>query len=162
MKTHCFKQALLPDGWANNVAIEIDGKGDIADVKPDSVSGGMTDAVVLPGISNLHSHAHQRAMAGLAEKAGQNSDSFWTWRDVMYRHLAQIGPDQLHAIAAQLYLEMLKAGYTRVAEFQYLHHRPNGNRYDNIAEMSLQTLSAAREVGIGVSRCCLKFASRPQ
>ncbi len=90
-------------------------------------------------------------MAGLAERAGISDDSFWTWRTTMYAFLHAIQPQHLHAIASQVYLEMLKAGYTRVAEFQYLHHQADGSQYDSIAEMSLQTLSAARDVGLGMT-----------
>ncbi|MGB0846793.1 MAG: formimidoylglutamate deiminase [Thiolinea sp.] len=144
-----FRQALLPTGWANNVRITLDSVGNIAQI--DTEIPGASNGCLLPGMANLHSHAHQRAMAGLAERAGSTDDSFWTWRTLMYQFLAAIRPEHLHVIAAQLYIEMLKAGYTRVAEFQYLHHQPNGQPYDNPAEMSLQTLAAAREVGIGIT-----------
>jgi formimidoylglutamate deiminase len=151
LKSLHFEQALLPDGWADNVLIEIADNGDIAAVTTGGETAGAVSGCLLPGVANLHSHAHQRAMAGFAERAGPTSDSFWTWRDVMYQHLERIEPEHLHAIAAQAYIEMLKAGYTRVAEFQYLHHQSDGSRYDNIAEMSLQTLMAARKVGIGIT-----------
>ena len=149
MNTLHFKTALLPSGWAHDVAIDIDASGNISKIET-----GVADAVdgcLLPGMANLHSHAHQRAMAGLAEKAGDSSDSFWTWRTTMYGFLDKIQPQHLHAIASQLYLEMLKAGYTRVAEFQYLHHQTDGSQYNNIAEMSMQTLAAACEVGLGIT-----------
>jgi len=149
VKTLHFQHALLPDGWANNVSVDIDKDGNISAVETDVA--GEYNGCLLPGIANLHSHAHQRAMAGLAERAGDNNDSFWTWRTTMYGFLDAIQPQHLHAIASQLYLEMLKAGYTRVAEFQYLHHQSDGSHYDNIAEMSLQTLSAACGVGIGIT-----------
>ncbi len=112
---------------------------------------GAQPGVLVPGLSNLHSHAHQRAMAGLAERAGDTPDSFWTWRKTMYAFLDAMQPRHLLAIASQLYLEMLSTGYTRVAEFQYLHHQQDGRGYDNPAEMSLQTLEAARHVGIGIT-----------
>ncbi|MFT7532150.1 MAG: formimidoylglutamate deiminase [Gammaproteobacteria bacterium] len=145
---HC-KTALLPTGWANDVSVSIDEFGNIASV--ETATGKDSSGCLLPGIANLHSHAHQRAMAGLAEKAGDSDDSFWTWRTTMYSFLDAIQPHHLHAIASQLYLEMLKAGYTRVAEFQYLHHQTDGSHYNNIAEMSLQTLSAACDVGLGIT-----------
>ena len=151
MKTHLFKYALLPSGWASNVQISVDGSGNISSVETNIDSAAVQPGCALPGIANLHSHAHQRAMAGLAEKAGDSDDSFWTWRATMYNFMDAIQPQHLHAIASRLYLEMLKAGYTRVAEFQYLHHQTDGSHYDNIAEMSLQTLSAARDVGIGIT-----------
>lgn len=142
------RHALLADGWAENVAIEISDLGTI-----DAISRAVhtEEGCLLPGIANLHSHAHQRAMAGLAERSGGSADSFWSWRTTMYQFLDAIGPEHLYAIARQLYVEMLKAGYTRVAEFQYLHHAANGRPYENTAEMSLQTLAAAVHTGLGIT-----------
>ena len=102
----------------------------------------------LPGIVNQHSHAFQRAMAGLAERMTHPSDSFWTWRETMYRMAAGFDPDQLHAVASQLYAEMLEAGYTTVCEFHYLHHAPDGRAYDDPAAMSRALIAAARDTGI--------------
>ena len=102
----------------------------------------------LPGIANLHSHAFQRAMAGMAERQGDPNDSFWTWREAMYRIAARFDPDTLHAVAAQLYAEMLEAGYTRVCEFHYLHHAPDGRPYADPAAMSNALIRAARDTGI--------------
>ncbi|MGN6150828.1 MAG: formimidoylglutamate deiminase [Lysobacteraceae bacterium] len=102
----------------------------------------------LPGIANLHSHAFQRAMAGLAERMTHPSDSFWTWRETMYRMAARFDPDTLHAVASQLYVEMLEAGYTTVCEFHYLHHAPDGRPYADPAAMSRALVAAARETGI--------------
>ncbi len=102
-------------------------------------------------MANLHSHAFQRAMAGLAERQSNPDDSFWTWREVMYAFAGSIGPDELRAIAAQLYVEMLEAGYTQVCEFHYLHHQPDGTPYAEPAAMSLALLDAARETGIGLT-----------
>ncbi len=102
----------------------------------------------LPGIANLHSHAFQRAMAGMAERQGDPNDSFWTWREAMYRIAARFDPDSLHAVAAQLYAEMLEAGYTRVCEFHYLHHAPDGQPYADPAAMSNALVRAARDTGI--------------
>ena len=149
MQTLHFSQALLADGWANDVRVIIDVDGTISDIEK-GISGA-NQGCLLPGIANLHSHAHQRAMAGLAERAGSTDDSFWTWRKIMYKFLQTIQPEHLHAIASQLYVEMLKAGYTRVGEFQYLHHQPNGKHYGNPAEMSLQTMQAATETGLGIT-----------
>ena len=150
MKKLGFKSALLAEGWASDVLVEIDAQGDIAAIQT-GVEGITGRDCALPGMANLHSHAHQRAMAGLAERAGQSDDSFWTWRSTMYQFVGSIQPHHLNTIAAQLYIEMLKAGYTRVAEFQYLHHQANGSRYDQIAEMSLQVLQAAKQVGLGIT-----------
>lgn len=106
---------------------------------------------VLPGMPNLHSHAFQRAMAGLAERRDQGDDSFWSWREAMYAFASAIAPDDLRAIAAQLYVEMLKAGYTHVCEFHYLHNAPYGKPYADPAAMSLALIEAAREAGIGLT-----------
>jgi formimidoylglutamate deiminase len=101
-----------------------------------------------PGIANLHSHAFQRAMAGMAERQANPEDSFWTWRETMYRFAARFDPDSLHAVASQLYVEMLEAGYTGVCEFHYLHHAPDGRPYDDPAAMSQALVAAARDTGI--------------
>ncbi|MCH8963283.1 MAG: formimidoylglutamate deiminase, partial [Bacteroidetes bacterium] len=151
MQTLLFDHALLPHGWAEHVAVHIDEAGDIAEVTIDATEGERIAGCLLPGVPNLHSHAHQRAMAGQAERSGDSDDSFWTWRQTMYHYVERIQPHHLEAIAAQLYVEMLKAGYTSVAEFQYLHHDPDGQPYHNVAEMSLRTLAAARDVGIGIT-----------
>jgi formimidoylglutamate deiminase len=148
-----MEHVLLPEGWAEDVIVDVDDAGDLVELERNASTarGRRIAGWVLPGVPNLHSHAHQRAMAGLAERSGEDEDSFWTWREVMYAFLSRIGPDHLQAIAARLYLEMLKAGYTSVAEFQYLHHDPDGQPYDEVAEMSLRTLAAARETGIGIT-----------
>jgi formimidoylglutamate deiminase len=150
------KSVLLPDGWASDVAIAIDADGNILSVQSGSVATGceILDGAVIAGIPNLHSHAHQRAMAGLGERAGLSEggggvDSFWTWRKVMYHYLERIQPCHLLHIARQLYLEMLKSGFTSVAEFQYLHHDTNGQPFTEKAEMTQQCLQAALQVGIG-------------
>ncbi len=150
-------QAFLPDGWAESVLFELDAAGSIVGVTTNAEVGDAERAKgpVLPGMPNLHSHAFQRAMAGLAEHrapgAGKD-DSFWTWREVMYRFVAALSPAQLQAIAAQLYVEMLKSGYTAVGEFHYLHHGPDGRPYDDVAEMSRGTLAAAEASGIGITQ----------
>jgi formimidoylglutamate deiminase len=148
-----FELALLPAGWSRNVEISIDSRGDIADVLTGVAvtRGTPVPGCVLPGMPNVHSHAHQRAMAGLAEYPGPGADSFWSWRTVMYDCVNKVTPAQMETIAAQLYIEMLKSGYTSVAEFQYLHHDADGVRYDSPAEMSLRTCNAARTTGIGMT-----------
>src|SRR5262249_36500568 len=103
------------------------------------------------GLPNLHSHAFQRAMAGLTERRGSDSDSFWTWREQMYRFVERLTPDDLEAIAAYAYMEMLEAGFTWVAEFHYLHHQPDGRPYDNPCEMSERIVSAADTAGTGLT-----------
>lgn len=150
------EQALLPEGWCNNVIVDIDGDV-ITHVTPDTVGAEVpSDAIrlrgpLIPGMANLHSHAFQRAMAGLTETAGPGGDNFWAWRDLMYRFLERITPEDNEAIAAQLYIEMLKAGYTSVAEFHYLHHDGTGNAYANPAEMAERIMAAAAKARIGLT-----------
>ena len=153
--------ALLPDGWAEDVVIAVRPDGSI-----ESVSKGGRPAncrrlkgPAVPGMPNLHSHAFQRAMAGLTEQKALGSESFWTWRDLMYGFLQRLTPRQMEAIAAQLYAEMVKAGYTAVAEFHYLHHSPSGDAYDDPAEMSKRLLSAAERSGIGITLLPVFFAN---
>lgn len=117
-----------------------------------------SDAFKLPGVVNLHSHAFQRGMAGLAERAGSGDDSFWTWRDVMYRFLDRLTPDDVEAIATMAYVEMLEAGYTRVVEFHYLHHDIDGRPYANIAEMAERIAAAAASTGIGLTLLPVLYA----
>jgi formimidoylglutamate deiminase len=144
-----FASALLPEGWRQGVEIEIDDRGMIAAVH--SGSSKPLKGIAIPAMPNVHSHAHQRLMAGLAEKAGPGADSFWTWREAMYGFALRIGPEDLEAVAAQLYIEMLKAGFSVVGEFQYLHHQPNGQPYDNPAELSLRCIAAAERAGISMT-----------
>ena len=105
----------------------------------------------IPGMPNLHSHAFQRGMAGLAEVRGPAADSFWTWREVMYRFLDRLTPEDVEAIAAQLYVEMLEAGFTAVTEFHYLHHDPDGGTYADLAQMARRIAAAAADSGIGLT-----------
>ncbi|WP_336287777.1 formimidoylglutamate deiminase [Bartonella sp. CB60] len=146
------KKALLPEGWTNNVRITVSDNGEIIDVAPNAEPDGeRLNGIVVPGMPNLHSHAFQRAMAGLTEVATDPSDSFWSWRDLMYRMVGKITPDQLEIIARYLYVEMLKAGYTCVAEFHYLHHDASGNPYPHHDELALRISRAARQSGIGLT-----------
>jgi formimidoylglutamate deiminase len=185
-------RALLPTGWAERVTVTIAPDGAIAAVEtgaaPDARASRAEHVagVLLPGMPNLHSHAFQRAMAGLGERAaeatgpgapdippalspgvspdaapnaspdaasaaGNPADSFWTWREVMYGFVSRLEPDDVQAIAAQLYLEMVTAGYTGVAEFHYLHHAPDGRPYADRATMAMAVVAAAREIGIGLT-----------
>lgn len=145
---------LLDDDWAKDVLLHLDDNGLISHCVPGCDVSDLPDATeqlrgyCVPGVANLHSHAHQRAITGLGEQ-GAGGDSFWTWREAMYRTVARIEPDQLYDVARMLYLEMLEAGYTRVGEFQYLHHDRAGKPYANRAEMTLQCARAAADVGIG-------------
>lgn len=146
------EQVLLPDGWHSNARIIVS-DGRIATVEPNTTSrpGDERHAILLPGMPNLHSHAFQRGMAGLAELRGPSADSFWSWREVMYRFALSMTPDQVEAVAAQLYVEMLEAGFSRVGEFHYLHHDRDGQPYANIAEMAERITSAAADTGIGLT-----------
>lgn len=153
--------ALLPNGWAANVAIDIE-DGVIKTVECDTdvprTEGTQTYPLIIPGIANLHSHAFQRAMAGLTEARTQGSDSFWTWRDLMYRFAARITPERMGDIAAYLYVEMLKAGYTSVAEFHYLHRDVDGAAYQDPAEMSRRLIAAAGDAGIAITYLPVLYA----
>jgi formimidoylglutamate deiminase len=143
--------ALMPGGWRRDVVIRIN-RGIIESVEePGDGPAERVSGIVLPGLPNLHSHAFQRAMAGLTERRGSEGDSFWTWREAMYRFVERLQPDDLEAIAAFAYMEMLEAGFTRVAEFHYLHHQPDGRPYDNVAEMSERIVAAADSAGIGLT-----------
>lgn len=145
-------EALLPGGMASGVTIAIAADGRIADVAIDDGAGAERIAgLAIPGMANVHSHAHQRAMAGLAERSGRNTDSFWTWRDAMYRFALKMNPDEFQAVATQAYIEMAKAGYTAVGEFHYLHHQPDGNLYANPAELGMRCLAAAEESGLAIT-----------
>ena len=149
------RHALLPDGWARDVLLAWNDAGTLTDVSvittiPDDVQRAA--GMLVPGMPNLHSHAFQRVFAGLTEHRGaQGDDSFWTWRDLMYRVANAVSPDQLEAIATQLYIEMLHAGYTSVCEFHYLHHDAQGRPYADPAEMSLRLIAAAQHAGIGIT-----------
>lgn len=158
-KTVHFGQALLATGWAEKVRVAISG-GLIATITVDVEAQGNDDrhAIGLPGMSNVHSHAFQRGMAGLAEVRGPGSDSFWTWRDIMYRFVDRIDPDGLRAIAALAYAEMLEAGFTRVGEFHYLHRDPAGVAYANPAELSHAIIAAAADTGIGLTHLPVFYA----
>ncbi len=147
------EHAFLPEGWAERVLIEIGKDGAIGRVQPGADPGDAerTTGPVIPAMANLHSHAFQRAMAGRAERSGGSEDSFWSWRQVMYGFVGRLDPDALEAIAAQLYVEMLKAGYGSVAEFHYLHHGRDGRPYADPAEMSWRILAAARAAGIALT-----------
>jgi len=127
--------------------------GVIVSVEADSApaSGDEHHSIAVPGMPNLHSHAFQRGMAGLAERRGTHRDIFWTWRETMYRFALTVTPDDIEAIAAMLYAEMLEAGFTRVGEFHYLHHAPDGRPYDNVAELAERIAAAADETGIGLT-----------
>jgi formimidoylglutamate deiminase len=153
-------QVLLTDGWASDQTVRFNQDGAITGIT------GTTDAdatfqkargPVIPGMANLHSHAFQYGMAGLAEKT-ESAGGFWSWRDVMYRVANTVDPDGFAAIAAQLYADMLRQGFTAVGEFHYLHHAPDGRPYDSPATMSLAAIEAARRTGIALTHLPVLYA----
>ena len=145
MKTYFARDALLPSGWAKDVRIQIDNSGNFSSVTARSRpgKGSLLAGPALPGMANLHSHAFQRAMAGLTEVRRAPHDDFWSWRELMYRFLERLTPERAQAVATQLYIEMLKHGYTAVGEFHYLH--------DHSAGMLLRHLAAAKKSGIAIT-----------
>ncbi|MBW8899499.1 MAG: formimidoylglutamate deiminase [Massilia sp.] len=142
--------ALLPDGWARDVLFEWDAHGALSAVTTGT-PGAPQATFVLPGMVNLHSHAFQRALGGLTEKAGDGPDSFWTWRDLMYRFARNVTPEHIEAIAAQLYAECLRHGYTSVCEFHYVQRQSDGSCYARPAETAERVAAAARQAGIGLT-----------
>lgn len=153
MRLHLwFDQALLPDGWARRVRLSVD-RGRIAAIARDCDPAPADErhAVGLPGMCNVHSHAFQRGMAGLAERRGPSGDDFWTWRSLMYRFLDRLGPEDVQAVSELAFLEMLESGYTRVGEFHYLHHDLDGRPYDDPAELAGRIVAAAQATGIGLT-----------
>ncbi|PIT00288.1 N-formimino-L-glutamate deiminase [Bradyrhizobium nitroreducens] len=147
-----FASALLPSGWANDVQVVITA-GAIAAVTADvpPAAGDERHAIALPGLASLHSHAFQRGMAGLAEQRGDSTDTFWTWRETMYRFALAMTPDDVASVATLLYVEMLEQGFTRVGEFHYLHHDRDGSLYADPAEMAARIAQAAEASGIALT-----------
>jgi len=146
--------ALLPTGWARDVLLQWDAQGCLNRVTPNASCPGGTPRAhgpLIPGMPNLHSHAFQRAFAGLTEYRGATQDSFWSWRTLMYRFAGAITPPQLEAIATGLYVEMLEAGYTSVCEFHYIHHGTDGTPYADDATLAQALLRAASHAGIGLT-----------
>lgn len=152
MQSWWFETALLADGWAERVRMTA-ANGSILALVPGVAlePGDERHDLALPGVANLHSHAFQRGMAGMAERRGSAADSFWTWRDLMYRFANAIGPDELEAIAALAFVEMLEAGFVRVGEFHYIHHDIHGAPFADPAEMGARLAAAAMETGIGLT-----------
>ena len=152
---HIFaKKALLPNGWSNNVIIEIDQSGLISNVTENNnhkVDADLNEEIILPAMNNLHSHSFQRAMAGLTEaRSPQGNDNFWSWRSLMYQFLDVLTPEEIFSITLFSQMEMLQSGYVGVGEFHYLHNQIGGTKYDNIAELSEKVLEASEESGISI------------
>lgn len=165
MKTVFAHKALVSDrgspGWADDVLVSIDDAGRIASV--DRSSSALPDSTIvsmlLPAQANLHSHTFQRAMAGLSEaRSPAGRDSFWTWREIMYRFLDVLTPDDIEAIAALAFVEMLESGYGSVAEFHYVHHQPGGTPYASLTELSERIMAAAAATGIGLTLLPVAYA----
>jgi formimidoylglutamate deiminase len=152
MSTLHFGSALLPSGWADDVQVVVT-DGIITKVTTDTAPGAADERhpLAIPGIASLHSHAFQRGMAGLAERRGNTADTFWTWRETMYRFALEMTPEDAEAVATLLYVEMLEQGFTRVGEFHYLHHNHDGAPYTNPAEMATRIARAAEVTGIGLT-----------
>jgi formimidoylglutamate deiminase len=155
MKNFAFKALLQNSKWLENVLISTDEKGKIVAIEENKFSYEtiQLDGYALPGFQNAHSHAFQYAMAGLAERhvSSSISEDFWSWREAMYHLALQVNPDQMETIATMLYSEMLRHGYTNVAEFHYVHHDLNGKKYDNLAEMGSRLIAAAQKVGMNIT-----------
>jgi formiminoglutamate deiminase len=153
IQTLHLAQALLPEGFTDDVTLTVT-DGVIARVEAGTVAPAGAErlpGLALPGMPNLHSHAFQRGMAGLSERRGASEDSFWTWREVMYRFLDRLDPDDVQAIAAQAFVEMLEGGFTALAEFHYLHHAKDGRPYGDVAAMASAIAAAAAETGLGLT-----------
>jgi formimidoylglutamate deiminase len=147
-----FASALLPSGWADDVRVVVtDGNIETVTIGAAPESHDERHRLAIPGMASLHSHAFQRGMAGLAETRGNAVDTFWTWRETMYRFALEMTPEDTEAVAALLYVEMLEQGFTRVGEFHYLHHDRDGTPYANLAEMATRIARAAEITGIGLT-----------
>jgi len=152
MQTIFAATACLPEGWARDVRLTIDGgRLQRIDVGAAPQPGDTRVDGVLPALANLHSHSFQRAMAGRTEYRAGGQDSFWTWRELMYRFLDHLTPEHYEAIAALTFMEMLEAGYASVGEFHYVHHQPGGGAYDTLAELSQRVMAGASQTGIGLT-----------
>ncbi|NOQ72610.1 MAG: formimidoylglutamate deiminase [Crocinitomix sp.] len=155
MKTYKVKGLLTGEGFSSNVCVRTDDNGIISsiDTNSEDLDAQQLNVYALPGFQNAHSHAFQYAMAGLAERhaTNQTPDDFWSWREAMYQLALTISPDDLENIAAMLYAEMLRHGYTNVAEFHYVHHDKAGAKYANLSEMGERLVAAAKRVGIGIT-----------
>jgi formimidoylglutamate deiminase len=147
-----FGSALLPEGWAENVRVEIaDGRFTKVERNATRETSDERIAIALPGMCNVHSHGFQRGMAGLTEYRGPKADNFWSWRELMYRFVGLMTPEDIEAITAQAYVEMLEGGFTRVGEFHYVHHDPAGKPYANPAETSARVVAATQATGIALT-----------
>ncbi len=152
-QSYLIKKALLSDGWAENVRLSVNDDGFISGLSKNTTAeqGDQPLGMVIPGLVNCHSHSFQRAMAGLTEYQVSATDTFWSWRKTMYRFANLVSPEDLQYIASYLYLEMIKQGYTSVAEFHYLHHQSNGTAYSSVSQLSQSIINAANIAGINLT-----------
>jgi formiminoglutamate deiminase len=154
-----FRSALLEDGWARDVRFRIaDGRIAAIDRGVQAAAGEESHVVALAGMPNVHSHAFQRAMAGLTEIAGPGADSFWTWRELMYRFLERLEPQEIEAVTAFAFMEMLEGGFTRVGEFHYLHHDQKGAAYADPAELTHRVVAASKQSDIALTLLPVLYA----
>ncbi|RZV36338.1 MAG: formimidoylglutamate deiminase, partial [Acidimicrobiales bacterium] len=152
MQSIWAENILTSDGWLKRGRVDIDKDGKISAVTEDVSKTGKAVGTLLPAPANIHSHSFQRAMAGMTEQRGDDpDDNFWSWRRLMYKFLDHLTPEDIEAIAAFTQMEMLEAGFGASVEFHYLHHQPNGHRYDNIAELSERIIAGANHSGIGLT-----------
>jgi formimidoylglutamate deiminase len=147
-----FESALLPQGWAREVRlVPRDGRIERVETRAAPAAGDERHRVALPGLGNVHSHAFQRGLAGLTERRGHDADSFWTWRELMYRFVERLDPEQLEALTALAFVEMLEAGFTQAGEFHYLHHDRDGSPFADPGELAGRVVAAAVATGIGLT-----------
>ncbi|HWZ61880.1 MAG TPA: formimidoylglutamate deiminase [Steroidobacteraceae bacterium] len=147
-----FESALLPQGWARDVRLTAsDGRIERVQTGITPAAGDERHGIALPGLGNLHSHAFQRGLAGLTERRGREADSFWTWRELMYRFVERLDPEQLEALSAFAFIDMLEAGFTHVGEFHYLHHDRDGTPFADPGELASRVAAAAASTGIGLT-----------
>jgi formimidoylglutamate deiminase len=147
-----FESALLPEGWSRDVRLTaVDGRIERVLTGVARAADDERHSIAVPGLANLHSHAFQRGLAGLTERRGNGGDSFWTWRELMYRFLERVGPEELEALAALAFAEMLEGGFTRVGEFHYLHHDRDGRPFADPGELAARLAAAAARTGIGLT-----------
>jgi len=152
MQTIHARRARLPQGWAEDLRLTVaDGRISALTTGVPPQEGDTRTDVLLPSLGNLHSHSFQRAMAGMTEVRAAGKDSFWTWRELMYRFMDHITPEQYEAIAALVFMEMQEAGYASVGEFHYVHHQPGGAHFDSLSELSERVFAAASQTGIGLT-----------
>ena len=160
LKIYC-RQILQDDRWCSDVILNLTPDGVISGIEQGSSGSAdvSINGVVIPGMPNAHSHSFQRVIAGLTGPRGNSTDSFWSWREAMYRTANQISPDQFGAVAEWVFVEMLRAGFTSCAEFHYLHHQPDGRAYTNLAEMSERLIQAASASGIAMTLLPVLYCS---